>query len=734
MLTKVMSYHKLVMLSSETIYIDDRVLAEKQTDYSQNAHNPDVIQWKIYNEIEFYERLVPVYDAEPSHSFKLGIDVEANGCNISLWANNAELIDVCIFDKDNLNRTIERWRLAKDSDSRDDTFSGFIPGMEPGDIYGIRIHGGDNNHNQQKHDYSKLLIDPYAKAIIGKLDTTQPVSNSPDWYDTSPFIPRCVVIDEAYDWGGDTRPNIPKNKMTIYEGHVKGLTYLNTEIPDHERGTYAGIASQPFINHIKGLGITTLELMPVQHFVSEPHLQSKNLTNYWGYNTLGFFAPHAEYASYNQNGEQVNEFKDMIKTLHAEGIEVILDVVYNHTPEGSEQGPIISFKGLSEQAMYHLSPDGYHCNYSGCGNTLNASTETGMNFILQSLHYWAEEMHVDGFRFDLATILAREDSGSINMHGRFMNAINNDPILNKLKIIAEPWDCGAYELGRFNDIWQEWNDQFRDTVRDFWCGRSNLGRLATSLACGSLPHAKSINFITAHDGFTLMDVVSYNDKHNYDNRENNSDGTDNNHSYNFGIEGSTNDGHITELRTRSMRNMLLSLFISAGTPMLSHGDEIMRTQNGNNNAYCQDNETTWLNWDINDNQKNFYNFVSSLISLRNKLPILSEDFNNDIQITWLKNDGNEFGYNDPDWNNNQRRTIGMMLSSAALKSSIIYYANGSNFDESIKLPEHLFQTSDYEVLVDTAREEILEGQSTIEVNDFAIKALSSVILRRKNNQ
>lgn len=733
------------MMRGETIYIDDMAAAEKQNNYSQNTHNPNVIHWKIYDEIEFYEKLAPVYDAEPSHSNKLGVDVELDGCNVSLWAENAELIDICLFDKEDHDKTIERWRLIKDGHYEQNSFSGFIPGMKAGDIYGIRIHGLNDNLNHQKHDYGKLLIDPYARALTDNLDSTSVEKFKPSWNnsayaildkasDSSPYIPRCVVVDEAYDWSDDKRPNIPKHQMMIYEGHVKGLTYLNTQIPDDQRGTYAGIASQPFMEHLKGLGITSLELMPIQHFVSEPHLQSKNLKNYWGYNTLGFFAPHAEYSSAGQNGEQVKEFKDMVKTLHSEGIEVILDVVYNHTPEGSEQGPIISFKGLGEQSMYHLSPDGYHCNYSGCGNTINASTETGMNFILQSLHYWAEEMHVDGFRFDLATILAREDFGSINMQGRFMSAINNDPVLSKLKIIAEPWDCGAYELGRFNDIWQEWNDQFRDTVRDFWCGRSSLGRLATSLACGSLPHTKSINFITAHDGLTLMDVVSFNEKHNYENNENNSDGTNDNHSYNFGFEGQINDNHIKELRIRSMRNMLLSLFISAGTPMLSHGDEIMRTQNGNNNAYCQDNEISWLNWDISNEQSNFYNFVSSLIKLRKDHPILSETSVDDIKITWLKNDGNEFGYNDPAWNDNQRRTLGMMLSSTALSDNIIYYANGSSYEETVKIPEQLFQTGEYEVLINTADNETLGYRPVIDIDTFAVKALSSIVLRRKNNR
>ena len=658
----------------------------------KNATSETTVDYEVINSDEIYG---PIYEAEPGHSEKMGVNIEGSGCNVAIWAGTAEIVDVCIFDEEDHNQTLERWRLTKDTENKNGVFCGFVPGMKVGDIYGLRVHGEWNPTHQKMYDYSKLLVDPYAKAITGAFDISanEYLKNNLDnlsarrGVDSSSCVPRCVVVDESYDWGNDKRPDIPRGEAIIYEGHVKDMTYLHPDVPENKRGTYAGVASKPFINHLKTLGITTLELMPVQHFVSEPFLQSQEKKNHWGYNTLGFFAPHAEYSSSGKQGEQVTEFKDMIKSLHDAGIEVILDVEYNHTPEGSEGGPTLIFKGLGEHDFYHFSEDGKHCNYSGCGNTLNASSDAGLNFIISSLRYWAEEMHIDGLRFDLATILAREANGSIDMNGRFMTAIQNDPILSKLKLIVEPWDGGGgYKLGEFSNIWQEWNGKFRDAVRDYWLGNGTPGSLASSLAGGFIPAYKSINFTNCHDGFTMNDVVSYNKKQNIDG------GTDDNRSFNFGCEGPTNNSEIKDLRARAMRNMALTAVVSAGTPMFSHGDEIMRTQNGDNNTYCQDNEISWMHYDQSEEKRNFFKFVAGVIHFRKKNHLFAKisEFTNyrgakpETNTAWLKSDGYEFEYNDMAWKD-KKAVLGMFLSDLALNNHLLYYANGSNMLFSVKI-------------------------------------------------
>jgi glycogen operon protein len=721
--------------------------------------------------IEASEKYGPLYEADLGDSSKMGVRLENDGCNIAVWAGTADVVDICTYDTADHNKVRERWRLNNNEEDHSGIFCGFIPDMRVGDIYGLRVHGDWDPANQKTYNYNKLLIDPYARAITGSFQATidgvqnyhigEPVNQYGDYVDynneddSAPYIPRCVVVDESYDWGDDQRPCIPKSEVVLYEGHVKGMTYLRNDISEEQRGKYSGIASEAFTGYLKELGITSLEVMPVQQFVSEPHLQSKNLTNYWGYNTLGFFAPHAEYSSSNQLGGQVKEFKDMVKHLHEANIEVIMDVVYNHTPEGSEGGPTLSFKGLGGDELYHFGPDNKHSNYSGCGNTINASSDAGLNFILESLHYWAQDMHVDGFRFDLAPILAREQPyGNVNINGRFMESIQNDPILNKLKIIAEPWDCSDYKLGSFSDIWNEWNDQFRDCMRDFWRGEGNLGDFASKMA-GSFSADRTINFITAHDGFTLNDLVSYNDKHNLDNGENSNDGSNNNRSYNFGYEGPTDSEEIKNRRMQVMRSMLLSMFVAAGTPMLSHGDEMMRTQNGNNNAYCQDNETSWVDWDMSAEQKQFFEYVASIIYFRKTHPVFSNLFNctgrpvvessGEADLAWFRSDGYQFEFNDEAWR--RKKVIGMYMSGIALGKTIqtgtitnghsfLYYANGTYEDQEIDLPKLRPYAGDYEIVIDTTTCEISNGENGIQVemDKFVIKALSAVILKRTTSR
>ena len=722
------------MIRGETIYIDDGFLAEIPLTHDRKIDKSKSLSRIIDRLTKSNELVIPILEAEPGHTNSMGVSLENNGCNIAIWSSSAEDINIQLYDSTDENKITECWRLSKNLNDESNLFSGFIPNMKAGDLYSLNILNNKRNFIDARDFSGSYIVDPYARAMT---NTTRNNLHANKTETPSLDIPKCIVVDENYDWGEDKSPEIPENELVIYEGHVKGTTYLKSDIPENIRGKYSGIASDSFIKHLKKGGFTALQLMPVQHFLSEPHLSQKGLKNYWGYNTIGFFAPHSEYAS---EGNQVTEFKDMIKKLHSENIKVIMDVVYNHTPEGSEQGNILSFKGLAEKEMYHLSEDGLHCNYSGCGNTINASSEVGMNFILDSLRYWVEEMHVDGFRFDLATILAREQpTGEINMNSPLMEAIKKDPILKDKILIAEPWDCSDYRLGQFPNDWKEWNDQFRDNIRDFWTGRSNLGKFATHLACGNLAPSKSLNFITAHDGLTLADVVSYDTKHNFENGENNRDGTSNNHSYNFGQEGPSDILRIQNERKKAMRNMLLSLFTSPGTPMVSHGDEIMKTQEGNNNAYCQDNEKTWINWDFSEEQTDFYSYVSKLINIRKEHPVLTKIFNDEIPeenkpiVKWYKSDGREFIYNDIAWNNDQK-VFGLSITDTETDDELIYYVNGSNKSQSIESPKNNTLT-DYEILVDTAKNE-LDSKNTINVNfkTFSLNSLSSVLVKRKNTR
>lgn len=556
----------------------------------------------------------------PGSPFPLGATYDGEGINFSIFSENATKVELCLFDSvddefENIKINIEEvthnvWHVH-------------IPGLKPGQLYGYRIYGPYEPHNGHRFNPAKLLSDPYAKAIAGDIkwddalfgyeigSEEQDISFSD--VNSAPFLPKSIVIDSQFDWEGDKQPKIPYHDTIIYEAHVKGFTKLHPEIPEEIKGTYAALAHPVTINYLKDLGITTLELMPVHHFVSDRHLLERGLSNYWGYNTLGYFAPDSRYCSSGVLGEQVNEFKNMVKELHKAGIEVILDVVYNHTAEGNHLGPTFSFKGIDNCSYYRLTPEDqrFYKDYTGTGNTLNVPLPFVLGLIMDSLRYWVTEMHVDGFRFDLASTLART-LHETDILSSFFSIIHQDPVISQVKLIAEPWDIGeeGYLVGKFPPGWAEWNDKYRDCLRDYWRGaESKLGEFALRFTGspdlykgGYRRPTASINFITAHDGFTLHDLVSYNEKHNEGNGDNNSDGENDNNSWNCGEEGPTENPEIIALRNQQKRNFLTTLFLSQGVPMLVAGDEFGRTQSGNNNAYCQDNQVSWLDWENADHE------------------------------------------------------------------------------------------------------------------------------------
>lgn len=555
----------------------------------------------------------------PGKPFPLGATWDGEGVNFAIFSENASAVELCLFRnvKDEAagecitmpERTSSIWHV-------------YLPGLKPGQLYGYRVHGPYEPGNGHRFNPSKLLIDPYAKAIAGVFEWNNALFGyeigHPDEdisyndVDSAPFVPKSVVIDPAFDWEGDSPLDIPYHQTIIYETHVKGFTQLHPLVPENQRGSYAGLAHPAVIDYLKKLGITAIELMPVHQFVSDRHLHERGLSNYWGYNTIGFFAPDARYSCCGVRGEQVNEFKNMVKAFHKAGIEVILDVVYNHTAEGNQMGPTLSFRGIDNAAYYRLTDNKrYYFDYTGTGNTLNANLPNVLRLMMDSLRYWILDMHVDGFRFDLAATLARE-LHEVDRLSAFFDIIHQDPVISQVKLIAEPWDLGegGYQVGKFPPEWAEWNGKYRDTIRDYWRGAdSMLGEFAQRLTGSSDLYAgdyrrptASVNFITAHDGFTLNDLVSYNEKHNEANGENNNDGESHNRSWNCGVEGATDDPGINDLRQRQQRNFLTTLLLSQGVPMLLAGDEIGRTQQGNNNAYCQDNEISWVNWEKADKQ------------------------------------------------------------------------------------------------------------------------------------
>jgi len=581
----------------------------------------------------------------------------------------------------------ERGFLAERSGS---VFHGYLPDLWAGGRYGLRVHGPWDPSNGQRCDPTKLLIDPYARAIDNTIDWNPAVfaydfddHDQRNETDSAAFVPKAVVINPFFDWESDRLLRTPWNETVIYEAHTKGATMLHPDIDEDSRGTYAGIAHPAFVDHLTKLGVTAVELLPVHEFVHDQHLLDKGLRNYWGYHTIGYFAPHGEYSSRGRSGQQVTEFKQMVKTLHHAGIEVILDVVYNHTAEGNQMGPMLSFRGIDNASYYRLMPEDqqYYMDYTGTGNTLNMRHPNVLQLVMDSLRYWVTEMHVDGFRFDLASALARS-MHEVDRLSAFFDLVQQDPVISTVKLIAEPWDIGdgGYQVGNFPPQWAEWNGKYRDCVRDHWAGSPHgLGEFAYRLtgssdlyeAAGRRPHA-SINFITAHDGFTTRDLVSYNEKHNEANGEGNNDGESHNRGWNCGVEGETDDPEINALRSRQQRNLLTTLLISQGVPMLLGGDEMGRTQHGNNNGYCQDNEISWYHWD--DVDSDLLAFVSGLIHFRaNHRAFRRRQFfqgrplhgNEAGDVGWYDPNGTKM--TDEDWNNAEVRAMTMFLSGSGLE-------------------------------------------------------------------
>jgi isoamylase len=625
----------------------------------------------------------------PGAPYPLGATWDGEGTNFALFSENATAVELCLFGAP--GDAHARACVALD-EYTDGVWHAYLPDARPGQCYGYRVQGPYAPARGHRFNPSKLLLDPYAKAISGRVQWDDvlfgypagaPDAEQPDRRDSAGAMPKCVVIEGGFQWGDDRGPRVPWNRTVIYEAHVRGMTMRHPHVPEHLRGTYLGLATDPIIERLRMLGVTALELMPTHHCVSEHELVARGLTNYWGYNSIGFFAPDARFAT-GGLGQQVTEFKSMVKRLHREGIEVILDVVYNHTAEGDHRGPTLSFRGIDNAAYYRLDPADQrrYVDFSGCGNSLNMQHHRTMQIIMDSLRYWVSEMHVDGFRFDLAPVLARE-LHEVNRLGRFFDVIRQDPTLSQVKLIAEPWDLGAggYQVGNFPIGWAEWNGKYRDTVRRFWQGaRGQVADLAYRLSGssdlykvgGRSPNA-SVNFVTSHDGFTLRDLVTYEAKHNEANGEDNRDGTNANYSRNWGVEGPAQpDDHVERLRARMMRNFVATLAFSQGVPMLSHGDEVGRTQRGSNNAYCQDNELTWLAWDPTAEQRDLLAFTCQVLAIRRANPVLRRrtffggapvSHSGLKDVTWLRPDGQEFA--DENWQDPRTRVLGMLLHGQA---------------------------------------------------------------------
>ncbi|MFB4314625.1 glycogen debranching protein GlgX [Actinomadura sp. 21ATH] len=618
----------------------------------------------------------------PGEAYPLGATWDGTGTNFALFSEVAHRVELCLFDAGGNEERV----VLPEVDGF--VWHGYLPGVGPGQRYGYRVHGPYEPRNGHRCNPSKLLLDPYAKAVEGGIRWHESLFSyrfaDPDALnddDSAAYMPKNVVINPFFDWGDDRPPRVPYHESLIYEAHVKGLTKLHPAIPEEQRGTYAALAHPVMIDHLTELGVTAVELMPVHQHVPEHALVARGLTNYWGYNTLGFLAPHNAYSSSGQRGEQVLEFKAMVRALHAAGIEVILDVVYNHTAEGDHLGPTLSFRGIDNNSYYRLRDDDkrYHLDYTGCGNSLNVRSPHALQLIMDSLRYWVLEMHVDGFRFDLASALARE-LHDVDRLAAFFDLVQQDPVVSQVKLIAEPWDVGegGYQVGNFPPLWTEWNGKYRDTVRDYWRGRpATLPEFASRLTGSSdlyensarRPFA-SINFVTCHDGFTLADLVAYNGKHNEANGEGNRDGTDDNRSWNCGAEGPTDDTDVRTLRARQRRNFLATLFLSQGVPMLSHGDEFGRTQGGNNNAYCQDNEIAWVSWE--DTGGCDLEFVRVLSRLRRDHPVFRRRrfFTGGApgaapaDIAWLTPGGEPM--TDHDWNAGFAKSLGVFLNGDAI--------------------------------------------------------------------
>ncbi|MGY1839656.1 MULTISPECIES: glycogen debranching protein GlgX [unclassified Modestobacter] len=693
----------------------------------------------------------------PGSDYPLGATYDGTGTNFAIYSEVAEKVELCLFD-DQGNE--ERVRLPE----RDAfVWHAFLPGIQPGQRYGYRVYGPYDPDQGQRCNPNKLLLDPYAKAIDGQIDWDEAVfgyhfeTGERNDDDSAVHMPKSVVVSPFFDWGTDRPPKTPYQKTVIYEAHVKGLTMTHPRVPEDLRGTYAGIAHPAVIEHLTDLGVTAIELMPVHQFVQDHTLLQKGLRNYWGYNTIGFFAPHNEYAQ-STDGQQVQEFKGMVRALHEAGIEVILDVVYNHTAEGNHLGPTLSFKGIDNRAYYRLveGDEKYYMDTTGTGNSLNVRDPQSLQLIMDSLRYWVTEMHVDGFRFDLASTLARQFH-EVDRLSAFFDLVHQDPIVSQVKLIAEPWDVGdgGYQVGNFPALWTEWNGKYRDSVRDYWRGDDGtLGEFASRISgsadlyqhAGRRPVA-SINFVTAHDGFTLNDLVSYNDKHNEANGEGNNDGESHNRSWNCGVEGPTKDRQVLELRARQRRNFIATLMLSQGVPMLLHGDELGRSQGGNNNGYCQDSELTWIDWeDVDEGLLEFTKLVTRLRTdhptfRRRRFfhgrPVPWEETDPQQDIAWLGADGEPM--DDADWSDGSAKSLAMYLNGHGIRemddrgeyvSDDHFYLAFNASHEAIKftLPSEDYAES-WTLVVDTAELGELEQVELKPGAKITLKARSTVVLQ-----
>ena len=653
----------------------------------------------------------------PGSQFPLGAHWDGSGVNFALFSANATKVELCLFDAKG-RREIERIALPEFTH---EVWHGYFPRIRPGQLYGYRVHGPYAPEAGHRFNPNKLLLDPYALSLRGDLRWHDALfaykighekeDFAFDRRDSAFVMPKCVVVDPAHTWGGDIRPDIPWARTIVYEAHVKGMTARHPDLPERIQGTFEGLADPRVIDHLVKLGVTAIELLPTQAFFDDRYLVDKGLTNFWGYNTLGFFAPAPRYLT---EGGSIHEFKLMVRRLHEAGIEVIMDVVYNHTAEGNHLGPTLSFRGIDNASYYTLADDPrYYFDTTGCGNSLNLRHTRVLQMVMDSLRYWVEECHVDGFRFDLASTLGRERE-SFDMHAVFLEATRQDPVLSRVKLIAEPWDTGpdGYQVGNFPPGWAEWNDQYRDNTRAFWKGDEGTARKLAGGLLGSADRFEkqgrrpwaSINFITAHDGFTLMDLVSYNDKHNEANGEDNKDGHSHNLSWNSGAEGETDDPEIIALRDRQRRNMMTTLLVSQGIPMILSGDEMGRSQSGNNNAYCQDNEMNWLDWEGTDEREiAFQEFLSRVIQIRNSRPLLRWDHflhsdGEGAQAHWLRSTGG--GMEPSDWDNGNTRALGLHLVDDPGGDALLLLFNAAHEAVDFVLPQSM--TSGWLCLVDTA--------------------------------
>jgi isoamylase len=700
----------------------------------------------------------------PGNVYPLGATWDGKGTNFALFSENATGVELCLFDKDD-----QETRLAL-TEVSNFVWHGYVPGVGPGQRYGYRVHGPYAPHEGHRFNPNKLLIDPYAKALDSDVGNGAELFgyswDSPEQdlsfsdLDSASLVPKSVVIDQSFDWEGDQLLQTPWHETVIYETHVKGFTKRHLDIPEELRGTYAGLGHPAAIEHLLRLGITAVELMPVHHFLSHPgHLIDKGLKNYWGYDSVNYFAPYAGYSSSGTLGEQVTEFKEMVKALHRAGIEVILDVVYNHTGEGNHLGPTLTLRGIDNAIYYRLVENDprYYMDYTGCGNSLYVRQPQVLKLIMDSLRYWVLEMHVDGFRFDLASALARE-LYEVNSLAAFFDIIHQDPVLAGVKLIAEPWDLGTggYQVGQFPVLWSEWNGRYRDTVRDFWRGiDESLGQFAYCFTGspdlyalnGRRPNA-SVNFITAHDGFTLNDLVSYNDKHNEENGEGNYDGESHNRSWNCGHEGETDNVEVLELRERMRRNFLATLMLSQGIPMLLGGDEMGRTQRGNNNAYCQDNEISWFDWDLPQGNEDLVNFARELVYFRKQHPVFRRRkwfqgrpiYGKGISdIEWFNPDGSEM--TQEQWDIGYAKSISVYLDGNQLPSvgpkgerisddSFLLFFNAHYETLEFSLPNAM-QHREWTVVIDTKEPRFVQDERRYTSSQaIPIVARSMVVLRR----